>query len=101
VGPRAGLDTGEKRKIFGSYHESNPGIAARSLSLYQLETEIIHYDSLFALNMLYSVEEETECDRRREKMLKEVAVACTKTVSQYLSGATEHSHGKSESGYIT
>jgi hypothetical protein len=36
VGPRAGVDTEVKKKIFCSYHESDPGIAARSLSLYQL-----------------------------------------------------------------
>jgi hypothetical protein len=37
VGPRAGLDAVEKRKIFCPFRESNPGRPACSLSLYRLD----------------------------------------------------------------
>jgi hypothetical protein len=39
VGHKAGLDTGEDRKISCPFQESNAGPPARSLSLYRLWTE--------------------------------------------------------------
>jgi hypothetical protein len=49
VGPRAGLDTVEKRKVFCPFRESNPGRPARSPSLRRLSN---------ASSQIYSSEKE-------------------------------------------